>query len=48
MSWDLLSGLGHAMEFLGFPRLLCSNNCNVLPSQTPKAAVGGRSPSSFE
>lgn len=39
---DLGSGLGHTMEFLGFPRLLCSNN------QAPMAAVGGQSPSCFE
>ena len=48
MSWDLFCGLGHAMEFLGFPGLLCSNKRNILPGQTPVAAVDGQSPSSFE
>lgn len=48
MSWDLLSGLHHAMEFLRFPGLLSSSTCNVLPSQTPMAAVDRHSPASFE
>lgn len=48
MNWDLLSVLDHAMEFLGFPRLLCPGSHGVLPSQTAMAAVAGQSPRSFE